>query len=267
MEGVRLYNWSDLHLDRDDLDFNVLIDQLELSDSNINILILAGDISKPLHSTFTDFFSRISEYFDDVIYVPGNHEYHSDTLTFEEVEAKIRELLTGSINIHFLNNESIELYDFVFIGSTLWSYIPLQYQKYLNSVISDYKGINWKKNIKFSPLETNQLNNKALLFLEDALDHNKDKKCIVITHHAPIFPIPDENSYISDPKHHNDIKNYAYHNNLPFLLNKPVFIWIFGHTHYRNVLKVNDSILWTNAHGYINEIAEPYNVNNYIQLK
>ena len=65
------------------------------------------------------FRSHCSEEFPEVIYVMGNHEYyHGD---YKKIPQTIKECLSEYPNIHFLNNEHVEIGDVMFIGGTLWT--------------------------------------------------------------------------------------------------------------------------------------------------
>jgi len=92
------------------------------------ILILAGYIVKLSHKPYTLFLEYVSKHWDYIIYVFGNHEmYHSkktiDSLKNEYIQY-IRQKYT---NIYILDNSYIYIQNYLFIGSTLWSYYPDHY--------------------------------------------------------------------------------------------------------------------------------------------
>jgi len=261
-QSIKLYNWSDLHLEKNELNHHDLFNKLNLNRRFINILTLTGDISTPLHQSFSDFFNTASQIFDIVLYVAGNHEYHSDQLTYTEINQLIKIKLRKYSNVYFLDNQYIRLYGYIFIGTTLWSHIPECHFKYINSKISDYKCITWNNRL-IKPADVNQLNKEAVDFLHDVLS-KYDNSCILLTHHAPIYN--SHNITVSHPKYNGSIGNCAYHNNLYSLLKTPLYMWIFGHTHYRNLFKINNVILWTNQYGYSEEITSEYDPNLHITL-
>jgi len=264
-QSIRLYNWSDLHLERSKYSYEILFQELDLDEDFINILTLTGDISRPHHPEYEILFENMSGAFNHVIYVAGNHEYQGTTYTMKEIKSFIRQMLKPFKNIHFLDNSTIEIEDLVFIGTTLWSHIPKVYENDIQNVISDYKSINWNKNEPFKVCHTNGLNYEARIFLRKALEYNKNKRCIVLTHHSPLFSVPEDNFYTANPKHVGNYISYSYNNNLIDFFQDPIILWIFGHTHYRNLLKVNNVILWTHQLGD-GELNERYDVNDYIEL-
>lgn len=260
-QSIRLYNWSDLHLEKNEFNFHDLFNKLKLDFKCINILALTGDISTPLHQSFSKFFSLASRTFNIVLYVAGNHEYHSDQLNYTEIKELIKLKLKSYSNVYFLDNQYIKLYNYVFIGTTLWSYIPECHFDYINSKISDYKCIIWDQRL-ISPFEVNQLNKNAIQFVKNTLNKFQSH-CIILSHHSPVYSSIEKNIIVANPRFIGDIGNCAYHNDLTSLLKAPLYMWIFGHTHYRNCFSINNVILWTNQYGYSGEIASKYNPNLY----
>lgn len=264
---LRLYNWSDLHLENEELNFEKLLANLILEDNYINILSLTGDISTPTHKSFITFFDRVSKLFNHVLYVAGNHEYHSNSYTYHELNKMIKHKLSHYHNVHFLDNDTFKIEDIVFIGTTLWSYIPPYLHQIISKGISDYKSILWNKTRYITPSEINILNNKAVLFIEEVLEKYNKNRIIILTHHSPLFSSPRDGLNLAKPEHYNDLKNYSYHNNLIKLFRDPIKAWIFGHTHYRKCYNVNGVILWTHQYGYTDELKGNYDINLYLELK
>ena len=94
--------------------------------ANGNILILAGDIV-PLHDfNFSHpFFDLISDNYDKIFWVPGNHEYyHRDICEFgASFNIEVRS------NLHLVNNMIWQHEDIRFVFSTLWSKVSLKNEK------------------------------------------------------------------------------------------------------------------------------------------
>ena len=109
---------SDLHLEfhknREWLKNHPLIPSAE-------ILIIAGDtyhLDKNYNNL--DFIKKVSDEFQSVYIIPGNHEYYGGfdiSTALESTNEKINE------NVFLLNNESIQIGEFNFIFSTMWSKI------------------------------------------------------------------------------------------------------------------------------------------------
>ena len=108
---------SDLHLEFDDIALT--------NTENADVLVLAGDIctvkhyhSRPeMEKSYGEFFKACSEQFPHVVYVVGNHEHYNYQFNYTVNDLKRK--LAHYENIHVLDNETFELENKMFIGSTL----------------------------------------------------------------------------------------------------------------------------------------------------
>lgn len=207
-----------------------------------DILLLAGDIVPfsqiENHSAF---FDRLSDQFEQVYWVPGNHEYyHGDLLartgSFQEA---IR------ANIQLLNNKVIELPGYKLIFSTLWSKISVKNQLSISYGMSDFKVIR-KLGLPFTPEDFNQLFFENFAFLQSVVNKKEDEKLVVISHHIPTFK-----NYPLEYK--DSILNEAFAVELEdFIESSNIDYWIYGH-HHRNVdgFTIGNTQLLTNQLGYL----------------
>ena len=118
---------SDLHLDKLYVPSIRTQSGIEVKDykdlirPRSNILILAGDICHISNvDRYTPFFEYVSENFQYVLYIPGNHEFYNSDLEIEELEINLEKYLYSFKNIFYLNNKSIVIEDILFTGSCLW---------------------------------------------------------------------------------------------------------------------------------------------------
>lgn len=101
-----------------------------------SVLLLAGDVVPfavmDKHNTF---FDRISDQFEMVYWIPGNHEYyHSDLLKRSgELHEKVRD------NVLLVNNRVVEHGHVRFIFSTLWSKISPARQWEIQQGMADFQ--------------------------------------------------------------------------------------------------------------------------------
>jgi len=71
------YYVSDIHLELCD-DNSISFDWLMPNETG-SIIILAGDIGDPFANHFEQLIQFLSEHYEAIVYVPGNHEYYSST--------------------------------------------------------------------------------------------------------------------------------------------------------------------------------------------
>jgi predicted phosphohydrolase len=204
------------------------------------ICILAGDIGNPYESNYNIFMNFISKNFKKTFIISGNHEYYNKTKTIQETNEFMTNYFEQFDNITFLNN-SYEIYEnYCFIGTTLWSKITNP--KYeINDV---YKIPN------FDYIQYNRLNMISVDFLENALENNDN--CIVITHHMP-------SKFLIDIKYKSQEMqpyNQWFYSDMDELIEKngnKIKCWIYGHTHTRSNVIINNIPFLCNPIGYPNE--------------
>lgn len=206
------------------------------------VLLLAGDIVLfSILNKNKDFFSYLSDNFQTVYWVPGNHEYYySDVLKRSgTVNEKIRD------NVILVNNLSVVQNDVKFIFSTLWSKINPVYEWQVERSMSDFQVIRYGK-FRFSVPHFNRLHEECLAFLKQELAETKIKKKVVVTHHVPTFMNYPE-------KYKGDMLNQAFAVELSDLIEttKPDY-WIYGHIHNNTRgFEIGPTRLISNQLGYV----------------
>lgn len=206
------------------------------------ILVLCGDIV-PL--TWLDkylwFFEDLSQKFEQVYWVPGNHEYYgSDILPY--VGSFKKEILS---NVHLVNNVLVEFENLVLICSTLWSHISEQHKYDIYSRLSDFRAIRCGEDV-LMPDFYNGMHKQSLDFIQDTLRANTDKTIVVATHHVPTF-------YNYPEKYRGDSLNEAFATELfPFIEKHKIDYWLFGH-HHSNVVdfEMDNTQFCCNQLGYV----------------
>jgi predicted MPP superfamily phosphohydrolase len=207
-----------------------------------DILLLAGDIVPfAIQKKHDWFFDLISDQFEMVYWVPGNHEYYGYDLakkcgTFNE---EIRE------NVFLINNAVATYQDVRLIFSTLWTEIAPANEEDIRLGMSDFHTIKYMKD-RFRPTDYTQLHRESREFLNSALKQTHPGKTLVITHHVPTFLNYPE-------KYRGDALNEAFAVEL-FDLIEPsgVDYWIYGHHHqYIPEFEIGRTRLVTNQLGYV----------------
>ena len=231
---------------------------------NADILMLNGDICMAAYLTkspespyyergqaFLDFFEFCSNEYEDVLYIPGNHEYYRGYI--DTADDIIRETLSVFPNIHFMNNQSWEKDGITFLGATLWTNVnhnnPIT-EQYLMGGMNDFRIVNWKKDSyggRFRPSDAAAFHRRTLKYFDEAsagLDN-----VVIMSHHAPSFKSVH-------PKYHNDTQmNYGYFSDLDdFILDRPqIKLWTHGHMHDCFDYMVGDTRIVCNPRGYNDE--------------
>ena len=235
------------------------------------ILILAGDICPPERPILKTFFDWCSENWSMIFWIFGNHEYYTKMSKPIPMEEKIQtaEKLCASTKVIFLQNASIDIGTFRFLGATLWTDLGLGQEAYeVRKTMSDFGKIRINTTTHFTTEEWLEEYKKDRAFLEENLrECEKDgRKAIVITHHLPSFRMIQD-KYKEFPA------NSGFAANADDLLEHPsVALWICGHSHGQKTLqytKKNGEIAACilNARGYPREDSiSTYNPNFVFNL-
>ena len=241
---MKIRVFSDLHLEH--FSASQIFDPKEG-----DVLILAGDIlcakhfktNGYIHQVYDRFLSDCSKNYDKVLYVFGNHEFYG--YNYEGTKKKIKENLPS--NFHILDNDTIKIGDWNFIGFTLWT--DFRGENALEMMeaecnMNDYKviriGSNYRKLRTDDTLNFHKESKKYLLNQLQTLNDN----VFVISHHAP--------SYQSIPNEYKNHANGAYSSNLDDLIvNHPqIKCWVHGHTHNVFDYNIGDCRVICNPGGY-----------------
>jgi Icc-related predicted phosphoesterase len=251
---MRIKQMSDLHLEFD-------ADFFPKNEEKADLLMLNGDIcmgaylDKSINSPyyvksldFLNFFEFCSNEYENVLYIPGNHEYYRGYI--DRTDDTIRNYLSVFPNIHFLNNQKWEKDGITFLGATLWTDMnhnnPIT-EQYLMTGMNDFRIINWKGDEyggRFRPSDAAALHRKTMKFFDEAsagLDN-----VVIMSHHAPSFRSVH-------PKYHNDTEmNYGYYSNLDeFIMDRPqIKLWTHGHMHNCFDYIIGNTRVVCNPHGY-----------------
>ncbi|WP_299250345.1 metallophosphoesterase [uncultured Cytophaga sp.] len=230
---------SDLHLEfsqnRDFMKANPIQPKAE-------VLVLAGDVVpfNVMHK-HADFFKYVSDHFEAVYWVPGNHEYYNSDL-MHYAGSLLREIST---NVFLVNNTSVQVKDVHLIFSTMWTKISDACAWDIERGMSDFHCIT-KDGKRFSAAMYNQLHEESLAFLRQELKSTAATKKLVVTHHVPTYmhyPAEYKGSVLSE----------AFAIELFDLIeaNGPD-AWIYGHHHGATPdFEIGKTNMLTNQLGYV----------------
>ena len=228
---------SDLHLEfKDNADWlkqNPLVPKGE-------ILVIAGDTFH-LERDYAklDFINKVSEEFDNVYLIPGNHEYYGGFDVSTALEPSYKEIKT---NVFMLNNQCIEINGVNFIFSTMWSKIQRNILEVLRGM-ADFRKIKYQ-GYDFNINHFNEIHDVASEFITKSVQSSG--KNVVITHHLPSL-------HCNIEEFKGSVLNDAFCvEKTNFILNSTIDYWIYGHSH-RNIndFEIGNTKLITNQFGYV----------------
>lgn len=240
---------SDIHLRY----FNDLGD--DFFDPQSSILAVVGDVCE-CHQLVPGFriFERMSETWEHVLYVLGNHEFYGATLSNSMI-SYVKRVLKPLKNITVLEKESIQIMDTLFVGTTLWSGMENRNPVVENAcrqAISDYTYIRMSDQRGFGraiqPLDTVNQFTKNVKFLRKTLQ-SVDSSVVVLTHHAP--------SYLSvSESFKGSLYNGAFVSDLDNLIldHQQIRVWAHGHVHSEHNYRLGDCRIVCHPLGYRREL-------------
>lgn len=256
---------SDLHLEFGDYDIR--------NTDGADVLILAGDnfIAEEMYkhpdqgepglataahraSMYRNFLRQASEEFAHVIVVAGNHEFYNGrwcaSLTHLHLECE------AFTNVYFLERESKEIDDVLFVGATLWTdcnhYDPLTLHA-LRDMMNDYRQIrdDSRGYSKLRPSNSAVRHRQTLEYLKHVVGNMREKQdtrtLVFVGHHAPTHVS------IAPEYRGQTLLNGGFVSDLSeFIIDHPeIKLWIHGHTHDKFDYEVGDTRVICNPRGYI----------------
>lgn len=232
-----------------------------------DILILAGDIlavryfktNGDMNAYYKEFLQVCSNNFEHVLYVIGNHEAYG--YNYEGAFNTLKKNVPS--NFHILENETLKIGDWNFIGSTFWTNFrnenPIEMME-AECMMNDYKLIRIGSNYrKLRATDVVKFYNNSRDYLLSQLETLKDN-VFVITHHAPSYRSIHE-------RFKSSACNSAYCNNLDGMIeNHPqIKYWVHGHVHSPFNYMIEQCNVICNPVGYPREDVV-YDPNLYIKL-
>jgi hypothetical protein len=230
----------------------------------------------------------------------GNHEhYKGDFATSEKI---LKEHLSHLENLHLLEKSTFEIGDYLFVGGTLWTdmnggdtmtmnhvrtmmndfriiknsnrytyrKVPLYQKADDGQLTKDENGQNIQVGMKmkeeaskFSPEDAMHDHKLFMDYLTHVLSGHKDKKVVVIGHHAP------SNLSVHPRYANDDLMNGGYRSSLDFFIedHPEVVLWVHGHTHETFDYKIRNTRVFCNPRGYVNyEIRADYFQLRYVDV-
>jgi hypothetical protein len=210
-----------------------------------DVVVLAGDIGVGCWGIE---WAKLAFWGRPVIYVLGNHEYYRYSFRF--LPEKARHAAAVS-NVHFLENDSVLIGGYRFLGCTLWTDFELfgaqargDAMQTAEQSMRDYRLITYGRS-KVTPELTRARCLESVEWLRSTIS-SSDEPTVVVTHMAPTIAS-------KDPQRRPDDLTPCFHNAFEDLIQPPVSAWIHGHNHYSTRVAVNGIPVMSNQRGYPGE--------------
>jgi len=227
---------SDLHLG---------LGALDTPDNDANVVILAGDVSRPREAVA---WARAID--KPVLYVAGNHEFYGDSI--DGTLDALRELCVGT-NVRLLDDAVAVLDGVRFVGTTLWTDFLLlgaarredamrEGQRFLR----DFSRIRTSRHSDaiYTPADSAARFDVHRRFLAEQLAQPFPGPTVVITHHAP-------SPHSIHPRFRDSLLNACFISDLEHLMDgRRACLWVHGHTHDSFDYVVNGTRVVCNPRGY-----------------
>lgn len=250
--GVSVQIASDLHLEFYGNTLSKVPKDIIVPHSPETILALVGDIGLSYTDVLKQFLYQQADRFRHVIFIAGNHEYYHGNGKRHSVGQQnswLEEVCDQRPNLHFLEQDELEIDGVVFLGTTLWSQVPDHAVDDVQDSLSDYHysyidqnslrmcdaGRIFKKGL--TPMrvsDTNHFFEESFSWLVHQVERHKDKPIVVLTHHCPSRTGTSHPMY----EHAGNLMGHAFATDIldSFIpsnsSSSPIKAWACGHTHY-----------------------------------
>lgn len=261
MVMARLLILSDLH--NEALNMDCVFDGRHI-DLGADVVVLAGDIHEGVEAPI---WARRAFPGKEIVLVAGNHEFYNHY--WHQDLQKIRDV-SVDLGIHFLENDSVELFGVRFLGCTLWTDYSLygqeQREKSMSEaqrLMTDFQRIMvdprteeieegaGSQDGSLSPLFTLRRHEQSVAWLDQQLAASDPNKTVVVTHHPPLA------ASIPEP-FLGDVLSPAYASNLVKLVGRSR-LWIHGHVHSSKDYMHEATRVICNPRGYARVERAPLN--------
>lgn len=231
---------SDLHLEFLQRDFPG--ETLITPHPDADVLVLAGDIASG--TQVIDLFARWPV---PVLHVMGNHEAYGRDI--QKLEDELR-AAAARTQIHFLENDRIDIDGVRFLGTTLWTDYALfagegrsidAAMNAARSFMVDHTEIRLNRQ-PFAPIDALLRHDAARAWLTAELAVPFDGPTVVVTHHGV-------HRQSIHPRYAGDLVNASFVSDLSALLAQAA-LWIHGHVHDSFDYRVGQSRVVVNPRGY-----------------
>ena len=252
---MRIQFVSDLHLE---MVANAAWLQLHPLEIAGDILVLAGDTAYLEEGIPNWFLNWASTSYQQVLLIPGNHEYYHYGDIAKRGDSWKRLLRE---NVGYYYNKVVTIEDTDFILSTMWSHIPAVEMFQVKRGLNDFYQILCNDN-RLVPDDFNAEHERCKQFIMKSIAESKSKHIVVVTHHLPTLQAVA-------PQHQGSTLSSAFAVEMGhFIAESRIDYWIYGHSHTNIDTEIGKTKIVSNQLGYIahREQHNGFNNSRYIEL-
>lgn len=252
---------SDLHIEFEaitPMDTQQQARWLRMCSTSADVVVAAGDTHTKGRgpAVLADRFPN-----KNVVMISGNHEFYGEV--YPHHLKKIQRNAEQFKDVHFLENQSVEIDDIVFLGCSLWTDLKLwesgphaglynkpETVREIENCMNDYSRIKYfdaRRHRKLVPNDLVKVHLDSVRWLREQFEIHRGRKIVVVTHMAPSFQSVPET-------YEQDVLSAAYASHLDELVEQSgALLWIHGHTHQGTDYMIGNTRVICNPHGYPGE--------------
>jgi predicted phosphodiesterase len=266
---MKLHVLSDLHCEfpTGEFDGQEIRTRASLKNTQADVTVIAGDLHTRGRGP-----KLAARYWParPVVMIGGNHEYYGQV--YPHHTQKIREAAAEYSNVHFLENDSIEIGGVVFLGCSLWTDCKLwegglyDYPETIEALqhnMTDYSRITFfdgRRHRVLKPADLVKVHLDSVRWLKSQFEAHRGRKIVVVTHHAPSFKsVPQQ--------YQKDVISAAFASHLDELVKSSgARLWIHGHNHGPSDYVIGKTRVICNAKGYPGEPDTRFNPSLVVKV-
>ena len=215
---MRIQFCSDLHLGLNpDVEFPKLVEPAA------TVLALLGDIGDPESLLFLSFINYCCRNWEQVLFVPGNHEFWrlepGSTKTVESALDSLRSLEKTYVNFKLCWRTRLVSEDGVLVLATpLWS-------RPAEGLVTDPSELPWiDRDRTFDAALLSHLHETDLKWISNECKKAQNQTVVILTHYGPTLMLMERDRILDA-----DVTLFA--SDLETVLRPPIVSWACGHTH------------------------------------
>eukprot|EP01130_Rhizamoeba_saxonica_P009549 TRINITY_DN3887_c0_g1_i1.p1 TRINITY_DN3887_c0_g1~~TRINITY_DN3887_c0_g1_i1.p1 ORF type:complete len:293 (+),score=35.53 TRINITY_DN3887_c0_g1_i1:525-1403(+) len=215
------------------------------------ILALLGDIGAPFMSNYPRYLNQLSEQFELVLVIAGNHEFYDvynqkEKPSVDQIHQKIQEICDQNPKLIYMHQTRVDIAEYSILGCTLWAFAHESQKRKLGNMLNDYRLIYDSNRSPITPDYTVKWHDSDVNWIRKNI-LEADRKSVVLTHHAPSHKIVHP--------------GLGFSTNLEYMFKDEGYninVWAYGHTHASCNCLVKGTQVVSNQRGYPGKTAPHY---------